>query len=179
MEIILVLSFFYQALSIDCSSLTTKSVTLSFCSDTTDWVVGNLYPSGSYAALSRNDPKRFSNLYGQKIWENSYPYDVNQNLTCYISKTIYVPGTPTLAVLNAFADDLFSAKVNNVDVNCASTTYNQTKSCPITPNIASGFNYLSFTVNNIAGVVDSSGQNNAYLRYCLTITTSVKTSEDY
>ena len=172
MSILYCILLAFYAYSLDCTTLPSQTITLTFYSDLDDWIVGNLYPNGAYAVAAGNSYTRSVQPYGLAIWESAYPYDIMQNLTCYIGKSFYVPGTPISAKLSILADDKSSVKLNNLDTGCNTIQYNILANCDLTPYIASGLNTLNITVNNSAGKFAT--QNLAWLNYCLTIITSVK-----
>jgi hypothetical protein len=88
-----------QTLAIDCATLPTRTVQFDFYSDLDDWINGNLYPNGAFAATTGNSLIRDPVTNGLWIWESPMPYDYSQTLTIYVSKSFYIPGTPTWAQL--------------------------------------------------------------------------------
>ena len=160
----------FHVYSLDCYTLPVQTITLTFYSDLDDWVVGNLYPNGAYAVASENKYSRSNPPYGLSIWESAYPYDILQNLTCFIGKSFYIPGTPISAKISVLADDKSSVKLNSMDTGCNSIY--TIAYCDLTNFIVSGLNTLNITVINLAGKYPTG--NGASLNYCLTIKTSVR-----
>ena len=162
--------FIFCATSLECSSLPLQNITFEIYSDLDDWVVGNLYPNGAFAVASQNNYTRTKEPYGLRIWESAYPYDRNQQLTCYIGKSFNVPGSPILAKITLVADDKSFVNLNNVSTGCSTAGWLNLKTCDVTQFIVSGLNTLNITVINGAG----SGSNIGSLNYRLSITTSVR-----
>ena len=170
MRIILFGLLIFCSTSLECSSLPIQNITLIIYSDLDDWVVGNLYPNGAFAVVAENDYRRTKEPYGLRIWESAFPYDKKQNLTCYIGKSFYVPGSPILAKISLIADDRSFVILNNISTGCNSTNWLNLKTCDVTQFIVSGLNTLNITVINNAGFDGNKGS----LIYRLTITTSVR-----
>lgn len=163
-----------QALSIDCSTLPTRTVQFDFFSDLDDWINGNLYPNGAYAAAVDNSLVRDSTTNGLWIWESPRPYDYAQTLTIYVSKSFYIPGTPTSAQMTIKADDTSSVKVNNVVTSCGTSNYMQVGSCDLTSNIVAGNNVINITVVNNPEASNNLGA----LAYRLSVKTTVKAIDE-
>ena len=162
----------FHVYSLDCYTLPVQTITLTFYSDLDDWVVGNLYPNGAYAVAVGNNYMRNVQPYGLTIWESAYPYDFMQNLTCYIGKSFYIPGTPISATISILADDQSSVKLNNMDTGCITKMWNTVFNCELTQFITSGLNTINITVTNNGG--KTTLVNFASLNYCLTVKTSVR-----
>lgn len=162
----------FYVYSLDCSTLPIQTITLTFYSDLDDWVVGNLHPNGAYAVAVGNNYTKNVQPYGLAIWESAYPYDFMQNLTCYIGKSFYIPGTPISATISILADDNSNVKLNNVDTGCSTNKWNIVYNCDLSQFISSGVNTLNITVTNNAGI--NPLINYASLNYCLTVKTSVR-----
>ena len=163
--LILVLLSFYSS-SLDCSSLPAQVITLEICSDLDDWVVGNLYPNGAFAAAPWNNYRKASSPYGLRIWESANPYNFESPLICYIGKSFNIPGSPISGIISVQADDNCTVLMNNQDTGCKTNAFEELKNCDLTPFIKSGTNTINTTVFSARG--------GAFLNYYLTIKTSVK-----
>ena len=163
-----------QTLSIDCSTLPTRTAQFDFFSDLDDWVNGNLYPNGAYAVAVDNSLIRDSTTNGLWIWESPRPYDFSQTLTIYVSKSFYIPGTTTSALLTIKADDSCSVKVNNVATSCTTSSSSQTGNCDLTSNFVTGNNVINITVVNTS----AASSNIAGVTYKLSVKSTVKAIDE-
>lgn len=158
-----------KTISSDCSSITTRIVQFDFYSGLDDWVTGYLHPSGANAVLVSNLLIRDPMTNGLLIWESAEPYDYSITSTIYVTKSIYIPGTPTWAQMIIKADDSCSVKVNNADTGCGTANAFETGICDLSSYIVTGTNLISITAVNIPGAPG----NVASLNYKLTVKTLV------
>ena len=163
-----------QTLTIDCSTLPARTVQFDFYSDIDDWVNGNLYPNGAFAVIIDINPIRDPTTNGYWIWESPMPYDKAQNLTIYVSKSFYIPGTPTWAQMIIQADNFCSVKLNNVATTCGTSNYLEIKTCDLTSKIVAGNNMINITVVNLRGGFSNYGG----VTYKLSVKSTVKAIEE-
>ena len=104
-----------------------------------------MHPNGAFAVPLNKYIIRDSVTNGLWIWESRLPYDYAQIITLYVSKSFYIPGTPTSAQMIIRADDYCFVKLNNVDTSCANSN-GQYTNCDLTSKIVTGNNIMNITV---------------------------------
>ena len=123
MLILFILTFKKLSLAINCTDLTDLTTTIHIFSDTSFWVVGPNYPSGTYASAMYSTYTPNVHTKGIAIWETSEPNSSQYGVTLTFTKDFYVPGDLVSAKIHFNVDDKAYFYLNNVYTNCYSNSW--------------------------------------------------------